>query len=153
VALGGYGFKSDEFEWLDSDPERFAERIFTESLSREETVETIRQLGNSPAVATFHVRMEGNHETMRVDVPVNALGMGGTITSFKSKMVDPEHVETTYAHVADDYGGVKVYNSLLYTVDELVRLKQKTVDNVYLKILRDELETDIELTRSYRRFM
>jgi hypothetical protein len=32
-------------------------------------------------------------------------------------------------------------------------LKQETVDNVYLKILRNELDEDIELTRSYRRFM
>lgn len=153
VSLGGYGFKSDEFEWLNSNPERFAERIFTESLSMERAVETIRRLGDSPAVATFHVRMEGNHETMRIDVPVNALGIDDSIGSYKSRMIDSENVERIYGHVAEDYGGIKVYNSLLYTVDELVRLKQKTVDNVYLKILRDEIDADIELTRSYRRFM
>jgi len=42
---------------------------------------------------------------------------------------------------------------LLYMVDEMVRLNQETVDNVYLKIVKDELDTDVEITRSYRRFM
>lgn len=153
VVLGGYGFDPDEFEWLESEPERFADRIFTKSVPKEEALETIHRLRSSPAVATFHVRMEHNHETMRVDVPVNALGLEDTITSCRSRMIDTAHIEPVYRHVAEDYGGVKVYNCLLYTVDELVRLKQKTVDNVYLKILRDELDTDIELTRSYRRFM
>ena len=46
-----------------------------------------------------------------------------------------------------------MYNSLLYMVDEMVRLNQETVDNVYLKIVKDELDTDVEITRSYRRFM
>lgn len=153
VVLGGYGFDPDEYEWLETDPERFADRIFTPAVSRDEASETIHRLRNSPAVATFHLRMEQNHETMRIDVPVNALGIDDTITSCKSRLTEPGHVETAYQHVAADYGGTKVYNCLLYTVDELVRLKQKTVDNVYLKILRDELDTDIELTRSYRRFM
>jgi hypothetical protein len=153
VALGGYGFKSDEYKWLDSNPDRFAERIFTESLPKEKVVETIQQLGDSPSIATFHVRMRGNHETMRIDIPVNILGMDDTITSYKSMKIEPEKIRTVFNHVSEDYGGVKVYNSLLYTVDELVRLKQETVDNVYLKILRNELDEDIELTRSYRRFM
>lgn len=153
VVLGGYGFDPDEFEWLDTDPERFADRIFTESVSKERVLETIQRLADSPAIATFHTRMERNQETMRIDVPVNALGIDDKITSCKSRMIEPGNIEKAYGHVAEDYGGAKVYNSLLYTVDELVRLKQKTVDNVYLKILRDELDADIELTRSYRRFM
>jgi len=153
VVLGGYGFDPDEFEWLDTDPERFAERIFTQSLSREAVLETIHKLRDSPAVATFHTRMERNQETMRIDVPANALGIEDTITSCKSRMIDPSHVQEVYSHVKQDYGGVKVYNSLLYMVDEMVRLKQETVDNVYLKIVQEELDTDVELTRSYTRFM
>lgn len=153
ILLGGYGFDPDEFEWLDRDPERFADRIFTESVSKEEALDTIQGLADSPAIATFHVRMERNHETMRIDVPANRIGIGDKVTSCKSRIIDLDAVEEAYSHVEEDYGGGKVYNSLLYTVDELVRLKQKTVDQVYLKILRDELNTDIELTRSYRRFM
>lgn len=153
VLLGGYGFDEDEFEWLDTDPERFADRIFTDSVSKEQALETIQKLVDSPAIATFHVRMEKNHETMRIDVPANAISIDDTITSCKSRMLEPESIEEAYNHIAEDYGGMKVYNSLLYTVDELVRLNQQTVDNVYLKILREELDADIELTRSYRRFM
>jgi hypothetical protein len=153
VLLGGYGFDPDEFDWLVGNPERFADRIFTESVPKEEALETIQRLADSPAIATFHVRMERNHETMRIDVPANRIGIDDKITSCKSRFIDRGHVEEVHSHVAEDYGGGKVYNSLLYTVDELVRLKQKTVDQVYLKILRDELDTEIELTRSYRRFM
>jgi hypothetical protein len=153
VVLGGYGFDPDEFEWLDTNPEKFAERIFTQSLSREEVLKTIHRLRDSPAVAMFHTRMDRNQETMRVDVPVNALGIEDTITSCKSRMIDHSHIQEVYSHVKQDYGGVKVYNSLLYMVDEMVRLNQETVDNVYLKIVKDELDTDVEITRSYRRFM
>jgi hypothetical protein len=153
IVLGGYGFDSDEFEWLESDPERFANRIFTESVSRDEALETIQRLRDSPAIVTFHVRMGRNQETMRVDVPANALGIDDKITSCKSRMTEPERVKNVYSHVAEDHGGTKVYNSLLYTVDEMVRLKQETVDQVYLKIVREELDSDFEFTRSYRRFM
>jgi hypothetical protein len=97
--------------------------------------------------------MDRNQETMRVDVPVNALGIEDTITSCKSRMIDHSHIQDVYSHVKQDYGGVKVYNSLLYMVDEMVRLNQETIDNVYLKIVKDELDTDVEITRSYRRFM
>ena len=154
VLLGGYGFDQDEFQWLDMNPERFANRIFTDAVSKDEALKTIERLADSPAIATFHVRMEQNQETMRVDVPANSIGVEDTITSLtRSRLIDPEHIKDAYSHVSADYGGAKVYNCLLYTVDELVRLNQDTVDKVYLKILRDELDTDIELTRSYRRFM
>jgi hypothetical protein len=153
VVLGGYGFKTDEFDWLNHDPERFADRIFTQSISKDKAVQTIRRLRDSPAVASFHIRMERNQETMRIDVPVNTIGIDDKISSFKSRMIETGRIGNAYGHVAEDYGGVKVYNNLLYTVDKLVRLNQNTVDNVYLKIIQEELDTDIKLTRSYRRFM
>lgn len=155
VLMGGYGFASDEYKWLKEDPETFADKISTNAISKQRVLKTLKQLRDSTAIVTFHVRMERNHETMRVDVPAYGVGREDSIISIGTEQIRPETVKAAYSHVKTDYGGRKVYNSLLYTVDKMVRLKRETVDNVYLKLINDSFENDLDLefTRSYQRFL
>ncbi len=155
ILLGGYGFASDEYTWLVNDPERFVESISTKALDRSEVRKTIYQLQRSPAIVTFHVRLQENDETIRVDVPAPYLTIDETVSSLKSRALDPVVIEPVFPHIAEEHTSRRVYQALLYTVDKLVRLKSKKVDTVYLKVLQETLGKDypLELTRSYRRFM
>jgi len=155
IAIGGYGFASDEYLWLQENPKRFAQAVTTEAINEEQTRRLISDLRKSPAIFTFHMRLEPNNETMRIDVPLNALDIDHTLTSFKARPMDPSLALPICKHIREDYGDMKVYNSLLYTVDQMVRLKKQVVDQVYLKVANDVLdsETPLEVTRSYRRFM
>jgi hypothetical protein len=49
---------------------------------------------------------------------------------------------------------LEVYNVMLYSVDREVRLRQMTMDEVYLSMIQSALGNDIEirLDRSERRF-
>ena len=51
-----------------------------------------------------------------------------------------------------DYGGLEVYNALLYSVDREVRLRQEMMDEVYLSLIQNTLGVEVRLDRSERRF-
>ena len=119
-----------------------------ELLSRDDVV-------NAPAIISFFVRLEDFDDALRIDAPVTCIGRKETIGAVEEEqLIDPEAVIPILELIAADYGGLEVYNALLYSVDREVRLRQDMMDEVYLSLIQNTLGTDVEirLDRSERRF-
>jgi hypothetical protein len=61
-------------------------------------------------------------------------------------------VEPVLQALAADYGGLEVYNALLYSVDREVRLRRDQVLEVYLPLIEDVTGVPLRRNRSERRF-
>lgn len=114
-----------------------------------------------PAIASFFVRLDDFDDVLRVDVPATCLGRSETLCDIETNAEilldqpdDLVHVTNLLALLKADYGGPDVYNALLYSVDRQVRLRQDTMDQVYLTLIQSALGTHVELRldRSERRF-
>ncbi len=110
-----------------------------------------------PAIISFFIRLADFDDALRIDVPASALGRAETIGDVKiEQLIDPAQIEPVIKLVQSDYGGLEVYNALLYSVDRQVRLRQEIMDQVYFGMIKGALEQDhdveIRLDRSERRF-
>jgi hypothetical protein len=54
--------------------------------------------------------------------------------------------------LAADYGGLEVYNALLYAADREVRLERSMMHEVYVRLIAQRLGVELRLDRSERRF-
>lgn len=107
----------------------------------------------APAIGTFYVRLAPGDDALRID------GLASTFGRDDLHLLEFAHSMTTYTavfpllqYLLGDYGGLSVYNAALYVVDQEVRLHGKTVDQIYLPILRSQLGYPIQYDRSTRRF-
>jgi hypothetical protein len=116
-----------------------------ELLSREE-------IARAPAIASFFVRLSDFDEALRIDLPAFFLADERCIRDLEDDYISPEVVHPILEVLMSDYGGLEVYNSLLYTVDREVRLDYKTMNEIYLKLVGEELGCEIRLSRSEGRF-
>ncbi|MCI0476506.1 MAG: DNA double-strand break repair nuclease NurA [Anaerolineales bacterium] len=116
---------------------------------------------DAPAIASFFVRLADFDDALRIDVPAICLGRAEKIGDIETdaeilldQPADLERVATLLELLRADYGGLEVYNALLYSVDREVRLRQEMMDEVYLSLIQNSLGADIELRldRSERRF-
>jgi hypothetical protein len=130
----------------------FAEgRQKEELLGREDVV-------NASAIVSFFVRLDDFDDALRIDVPAICIGRDDTIGTVEEELlIDPAEVIPILQILAADYGGLEVYNALLYSVDREVRLRQEMMDEVYIPLIESELrESDsnieLRLDRSERRF-
>jgi hypothetical protein len=125
----------------------FAEgRQKEELLGREDVV-------NASAIVSFFVRLDDYDDALRIDVPAICIGRDETIGQVEEEqLIDPAEVFPILKILAADYGGLEVYNALLYAVDREVRLRQNMMDEVYLSLIQDTLGKEIRLDRSERRF-
>lgn len=109
----------------------------------------------APAIVSFFVRLADFDDALRIDVPAACLGLGETIGAVEQeRLLAPAFVAPILGLLAADYGGLEVYNALLYSVDREVRLRQEMMDQVYLNLIQDALggQVEIRLDRSERRF-
>lgn len=112
-------------------------------------------LMNVPAIISFFVRMEEFDDALRIDVPASSVNRPETIGEVEEpRLIELEWVKPVLDLLAADYGGLEVYNALLYSVDREVRLHQDVMDEVYLSLIQSALGNDVEvrLDRSERRF-
>jgi hypothetical protein len=112
-------------------------------------------LKNVPAIVSFFVRMEEFDDALRIDVPASCLDLAATVGDVaEPRLIEIRQVEPVLKLLAADYGGLEVYNALLYSVDREVRLRQEVMDEVYLSMIQSALGNDVEvrLDRSERRF-
>jgi hypothetical protein len=125
----------------------FAEgRQKEELLGREDVV-------SAPAIVSFFVRLDDFDDALRIDVPVYCIGREETIGEVEDEqLIDYDEVIPILQLLAADYGGLEVYNALLYSVDREVRLRQDMMDEVYLSVIQSALDVEIRLDRSERRF-
>jgi hypothetical protein len=115
---------------------------------------------NLPAIASFFVRLDDWDDALRIDVPATCLGRSETLRDIETNAELLLNQPDDLAHVAHlltllkaDYGGREVYNALLYSVDRQVRLRQETMDEVYLAVIQEALGIpELRLDRSERRF-
>jgi hypothetical protein len=94
-----------------------------------------------------------------VDLPAACIGRTETIGEIEKDAellldspADTQSITQILEMLAADFGGLEVYNALLYSVDREVRLKRTMMDEVYLKLIQDILGEEIRLDRSERRF-
>jgi hypothetical protein len=109
----------------------------------------------APAIVSFFVRMEEFDDALRIDVPASAIHRSETIGDVQEpRLMEVACIEPVLELVAADYGGLEVYNALLYSVDREVRLRQEVMDEVYLSMIQNALGNDVEirLDRSEHRF-
>jgi hypothetical protein len=114
-----------------------------------------REVSLSPAIASFFVRLADFDDALRIDVPATQVGSDLTLGGLEGAVLDggAEAVHATVALLAADYGGLEVYNALLYSVDREVRLKRVTVAEMYLPLIESRLGATLRLDRSARRFV
>lgn len=112
-------------------------------------------LNDVPAIVSFFVRMEEFDDALRIDVPAACLDLKESVRDIpEPRLIDLAHLRPVLELLAADYGGLEVYNALLYSVDREVRLRQDVMDEVYLSMIQGALGNDVEvrLDRSERRF-
>jgi len=154
LLLGEYAFRDEALAMRD-EPERYLRRYFCDLPKDlwDWGVEVIEKVPLAPAIAMVHMIPETGEQPLRIDVPVNCLGMNDKILDVsRFQFVDSHVVEDVLMQLLADRGGRDVYNALLYVVDQEVRLSASVVDTVYKSILGSELNIPIEYDRSTRRF-
>ena len=114
-----------------------------------------RGLHAAPAIVSFYVRLADHDDPIRVEVPACCIGDDRTLGQVqKHEVLDLKRYDITpiLSTVAADYGGLEVYNALLYSVDRQVRLHRQTLTEVYLPLIEHRIGHKLRLDRSDRRF-
>ena len=115
-------------------------------------------VGASPAIVSCFVRFSELDDAVRIDVPAHQCGLDATLADIAGEhggAVVPDGVAAiapTLALLQADYGGLAVYNALLYSVDREVRLSRSTVADVYVPVIEQMLGVRVRLDRGERRF-
>ena len=112
------------------------------------------EVSASPAIVSFFLRLADFDDALRIDVPAGQCGAEARLGSLDAEVLDggAEAVHDTVRLLRADYGGLEVYNALLYSVDREVRLKRDTVREVYLPMIEQQLGLPVRRNRSERRF-
>lgn len=112
----------------------------------------------SPAIVSCFVRLADLDDALRVDVPAGQCGLDARLADVAGEhggAVVPDGraaIAPTLALLQADYGGLTVYNALLYAVDREVRLNRAAVAEVYLPVIEQILGMPVRPDRSERRF-
>ncbi|MBI5301147.1 MAG: DNA double-strand break repair nuclease NurA [Chloroflexi bacterium] len=140
-----------------STPVLFGKRAF----AKQQEAVVFEKVKDSPAIASFFIRLSDFDDALRIDVPAPCIGRGEKIADIETDCeilldspADGQHIARVIQILQADYGGLEVYNALLYSVDREVRLRQEMMDHVYLSLIQNALGADVEirLDRSERRF-
>ncbi len=112
------------------------------------------EVAASPAIVSFFIRLADLDDALRVDIPAHQAGHGARLADLEASVL-PDGVEAVREAVEvlrADYGGLEVYNALLYSVDREVRLRRDMVMEVYLPLIEDMTGMAVRRNRSDRRF-
>lgn len=112
------------------------------------------ELSRAPAIVSFFVRLADFDDAVRVDLPATAVGCEVCLGEVSGEILDLDRhdLRPILQVLAADYGGLEVYNALLYSVDREVRLERRMMNEVYLRVIQNALGQEIRLDRSERRF-
>ncbi len=106
-----------------------------------------------PAILSFLVRLADFDPALRIDVPCRCLGLGEKIADLTARLLDPRLAEPIVAALLADYAGSRVYNPLLFAVDQEVALHRSRFMEVYLPTLEEIMRVKIEPSLSAARFL
>lgn len=115
----------------------------------------IEDLGvqDEPAILSFFVRLDDMDDALRIDVPAACVGRRERIGDIDVELLDAESVLPVVQLLSSDYGGMQVYNALLYVTDLEVRLSKDKMYNIYLPMVAEVLGEELRIDRSERRFV
>lgn len=115
----------------------------------------IEELGvqAEPAIVSFFVRLDDLDDALRVDVPASCIGRDEHIGDIEVELMDETEVVPVVKLLSSDYGGLQVYNALLYVTDLEVRLSKDKMYNIYLPMVAEVLGEELRIDRSERRFV
>ncbi len=108
---------------------------------------------DEPAIVSFFTRLADMDDLLRVDLPAYCIGRSERIGDVDAKFLDAESVVPVIEILQNDYGGIQVYNALLYVTDLEVRLSKDKMYNVYLPMVAEVLGEELRIDRSERRFV
>ncbi|OQY79833.1 MAG: hypothetical protein B6D41_22020 [Chloroflexi bacterium UTCFX4] len=108
---------------------------------------------DEPAIISFFVRLAEMDDLLRVDVPANCVGRGERIGDVDAEFLDAPSARPLVELLQADYGGIQVYNALLYVTDLEVRLSKDKMYNIYLPMVAEVLGEELRIDRSERRFV
>jgi len=108
----------------------------------------------APAIGTFYMRLVPGEDALRVDALAHTFGRDDLhLLEFDHTLLSYTTALPIVRYLLGEYGGLSVYNAALYVVDREVRLHTAIVDQVYLSILRYQLDYPVQYDRSTRRFI
>lgn len=108
---------------------------------------------DEPAMVSFFVRLADLDDLLRIDVPACCIGRGERIRDIDAQFLDDGSVQSIVDVLQSDYGGIQVYNALLYVTDLEVRLSKDKMYNIYLPMVSEVLGEELRIDRSERRFV
>lgn len=108
---------------------------------------------NEPAILSFFVRLDDMDDVLKVEVPACCIGRSERIGDIEAELTDVECVQPVIELLSSDYGGLQVYNALLYVTDLEVRLSKDKMYNIYLPMVAEVLGEELRIDRSERRFV
>lgn len=153
LLLGSSPRIARRLEGLGSDAQGYVRRNFPNAMREmgtgfvKDAAQVIAGIPDFPAVASFYVLFDRRDSPIRIDIPCwdqKLIDVGW----HKPASVDLEDVLKV---LATGYCGLDCHNLWLKNVDERVRLKKKTVDNIYVPYMEKLFGEKIIRGRSYRR--
>ncbi len=111
------------------------------------------QVQTEPAIVSFFVRLAEMDDLLRIDVPAHCIGRGERIGDIDAEFLDAGSALPIVELLQADYGGMQVYNALLYVTDREVRLTKQKMYQVYLPMVAEALGEELRIDRSERRFV
>ncbi|MGF3521730.1 MAG: DNA double-strand break repair nuclease NurA [Candidatus Bathyarchaeia archaeon] len=134
-------------------PEDYVKKTFPNAIREmgknviDEVAKVIADIADFPAILSFYVLFDLYDSPIRIDVPC-----------YDKRFIDvgwhkpfSADVSEVLKVLATGYCGLDCHNLWLKNVDERVRLKKKTVDNIYVPYLERLFGEKIIRGRSYRR--
>lgn len=113
----------------------------------DEAAEVVASIPDFPAIASFYVLFDQRDSPIRVDVPC----WGERLADVGWHKPADLDLSDVLRVLATGYCGLDCHNLWLKNVDERVRLKKKTVDNIYVPYMEKLFGEKIIRGRSYRR--
>jgi hypothetical protein len=153
LLLGPSPRLSRKLEAMRSDAKSYVRKTFPNALREQgkgfvdEAAQVIASIPDFPAIVSFYVLFDRQDSPIRIDIPC-----------WDQKLIDASwhkpasvDLEGILKVLATGYCGLDCHNLWLKNVDERVRLKKKTVDNIYVPYMEKLFGEKIIRGRSYRR--
>ncbi|ACK42896.1 MULTISPECIES: DNA double-strand break repair nuclease NurA [Dictyoglomus] len=109
-------------------------------------------LSNTQAFYTFYIRLMPRDQLLRIDFPANIVGEKANILSVNYFWGKDINMAQILGILKKNCVNSKIYQTPLYFVDQIVRIKREPDLERYLMILKKEFPGFIELDRSQGRF-
>jgi len=109
-------------------------------------------LKDIPAFITFYVRLIPRDQILRIDIPNYLVGDSTTLLQVNYHWEKDVNIDNILAILKENCINSQIYQTPLYLVDKIVRIKKTPDLERYIMILKKEFPGILELDRSQRRF-